>query len=283
MVRGSSLLIVLAGCGQLFGLDVPVLQDASHDIDAADAALAEGCVTLPLDSTNDDDADGLTDDVDNCIGDSAAQMDSDGDGIGNACDERTGKDTRFCVWTFQNAATPEFWPKSWDYASAWLVKDSKLVHTLDQPATVAAPRGPLFSAPAGIAFDTFVTLGGYTQGMAYGEEFSVETAIGFTAYRCQLRQANLGEGTLELTRDGAVLQSLVVGAIPPNGIRAYVRFAALVENGKLTLRCTVKSNITTPLVLERTSPAQPLMVRPGVFATGASVEYDHVTLYKLGI
>ena len=88
MVRAAPLLLVLAGCSQLFGLDKPVPVDAAVDLDGAeiDAFVGTGCITLPLRAVDDDDGDAVTDDQDNCIGLASMPADTDGDGIGNACD-----------------------------------------------------------------------------------------------------------------------------------------------------------------------------------------------------
>jgi hypothetical protein len=313
MVRGSVIALVLTGCTQLFGLESPTAHDAS-DSDVAPSAdgdgdgvadgndncpslanpdqtdvdgnsigdRCEGCVTLPLDS--DDDGDMVIDAADNCIGGASAQMDSDADGIGNACDERAGKDTRFCVWTFRNPAMgedPNFWSTSWTNSSPWTISDSKLRFSSWPVLTEATPKGYVFDAPMGIAVDTDVTLVGYTAPMTYALQLELEHG---STFRCQLHQPSAGGGVLQLERDGTVDQAVAIGIATPTPLRAYVRFAFVVDNGKLSVHCSLNSSLAPTFNLARDYVApSAIKVRPALVANNSMLEFAHVTLYKLGI
>ena len=92
-----ALLVLLAGCDVVLGLKRGVPADAAPQ-DAPDAFVeqhdpkCESNANVAADDMADDDGDGVANGVDNCPGIfNAQQIDSDGDGLGDACDPNPTK------------------------------------------------------------------------------------------------------------------------------------------------------------------------------------------------
>jgi len=317
MDRRWTLAIVLGtGCSQLFGLDSPSLEaDASTqppgdmdgdgfvddedncpttpnkdqtDVDdnkIGDAC--EGCTTLPLRDADDDDGDNIRDTSDNCFGEPGMLADADGDGIGNLCDERTGPDVRFCVWTFrppQPSDDSAIWSKAWDYTNDFTVVNNRLAHASSQMPGSATVRDAFFSSAGGIAFDTYVRVSDFTAPMVLGEGFEVEGSLAQTI-SCQISQPSSGNGVIQLMQNGLMRASTNLPVPTPNSVNAYVRLSVATAGDKLAVRCTLDVDMLPGI--GSISFIDPLnnqvpSVRPRLFASTANVSWDHIALYKLG-
>ncbi len=316
MVRGIALalLVVGAGCGSLLGLDSPELKpdpdapgsgsgsgtdsDGDGVGDADDNCpttpntdqvdtdsdqigdACQGCVALPLRASDDDDADDLGDTVDNCFGLETAQPDADSDGIGDACDARNGADVRFCVWTFRAPATeepPAFWTTSWDLGS-WQVTGSTLAHASSPEIQPATARDMIDVPAGGVAFDTRYVLAGYAAPMTFGVAFDFETVT----YACRLDQPSASNAAVHLYRDDTVIKTFNLPLVLPSNLEAYVRLAAVTENDKLTIRCTVDTPALPSVSMSQQEMFTAAKVRPRVLADQVNISFQHVALYKLG-
>lgn len=322
MVRriAFALLVVGTGCGSLLGLDSPELKPtpdapgagsdsgsnsnvdtdgdgvldgddncpATPNADQADTDgdhvgdACQGCVALPLRASDDDDADTLVDTVDNCFGIKTAQADADTDGIGDACDARNGPDVRFCVWTFRDPGageSPGFWATSWDLAGGWQVTGSTLAHTSSMEVEPATTRDMIDVPAGGIAFDTRYVLAGYTAPMTYGAAFD----FGTSTYACRLDQPSAANAAVHLYRDDAVIKTFNLPLIIPSNLEAYVRLAAIAENDKLTIRCTVDAPALPSVSMSAQETVTAAKVRPRVLADHVNISLQHIALYKLGM
>lgn len=315
-------LVLATGCSQIFDLDKPGL---ANDIDAPPAAadappgdrdsdgvldtddncpdaanpdqtdvdqdrvgdLCEGCTMLPLRATDDDDADQTPDTTDNCFGVTAQQQDADNDGVGDACDAHTGKDVRFCLWTFREPAPPEkdnFWSTAWSLPTLnWSLQDSTLRKAQSIAIESASPSGVWFESPGGIAFDTRLVIVGYTAPMQFGLELLLDAAQGDMTFTCRLVQPAGDPAQFQLLYNGTPQSMFNLTVSVPSNISAYARIAAIVEGNKLTVKCMFDSPLTVPVTVQHDYPTIPLKVRPRFFGDTASLRFNHGALYKLGI
>jgi hypothetical protein len=106
-MRRLALVVALAGCNQVFGVDpTRLLPDANPDRDGDQVANdGDNCVDVPNPSQSDDDDDGIGDRCDNCpFVENAKQFDGDGDGVGDTCDPHPlhSADCVFMVDTFDD-------------------------------------------------------------------------------------------------------------------------------------------------------------------------------------
>jgi len=309
------LLLLVGGCGQVFGLDSPTLmpdapvvsgQDSDRDgfDDAVDNCplvanpdqldtdknlvgdVCEGCVTLPIRATDDDDGDMVFDLADTCIGHAGMETDSDGDGIGDTCDPRVGPDARFCVWTFRTPGTgenPNVWTSSWQVSGAFEIKDSMITDSSSMQLDVATLRTAGFASTTGIAFDTRLLLRSYTVPMVVGMGFELQGSVS-TLYTCQVVQGTMSTGLLQILKDGQAVDSMLLPVAIPMNTDAYGLVSVINGDGMLQIRCSFESDVyPSPLVLTRTEPTQAVKLLPRLIASHASVDFYHVTLYKLGI
>jgi hypothetical protein len=313
-------LVLVTGCSQIFGLDKPGLaeradafpdgvlegdRDGDNIIDDADNCpdvpnpdqvdvdgnrvgdACEGCVMLPLRATDDDDSDQQPDASDNCFGLGGMQPDADGDGIGDACDPHTGKDVRFCIWTFRPPEPPEdsaFWSTAWTLPTLnWSLQDSVLRKAQSVTIESASPNGGWFESPGGIAFDTRLALAGYTEPIAFGIELLVQAPNGDMTFTCQLAQGANASAQFQLLYNGTSQGMFNLNVAVPMTVSAYARIAAIVENGKLMVRCMFDSPLTPPINVQHDYPAIAIKARPRLFGDRASLRFDHAALYKLGI
>lgn len=289
-----AVLVGFSGCTSLLGLDSPKLaQDAGvlpGDADAAVEPDAEpmppGCIALPLRAMDDDDRDTLNDVVDNCFGQSNPQPDDDNDGIGNACDPRTGTDSRYCVWTFRSPDSTEdadVWRSAWTLSTGWSVENSQLAHAQSTTVDIAWTREQPFESPGGISFDTRYHLDGYTAPVVYGVALELYDANNATTlYDCRVAQAPAANAVVYIMRDGIAQRTINVPAFLPSPFTAYVRFSAMRQGGKLIVRCTVDMPALPGISASLEEPDRPVRARIGVFADRANLAFDHVSLYKLG-
>lgn len=321
MDRGLGLALVCAAlsasCGRLFGLDAPDLApdapvitpldtDGDGILDTADNCpsipnkdqtdsdrngvgdICEGCIALALRAGDDDDRDMINDPTDTCFGKSGAGGDADGDGIGDACDPRSGADTRFCVWTFRNPDVSEdrdFWTSNWTLGTNWTIKDSILSHKSGMQQTTASPLGASFSAPGGIAFDTLFHISGFTAPMTEGVSLvSVTQPQESPTYACQFAVPTGGMGpSVELRRDSVVIKSMSIPVAIPQNLTVFIDFGVYTQMVGSSVRCTVELGGT----LGQFTLMQPVndtidMLQPRAFADQVDIDYDDVVLYKLG-
>lgn len=322
MDRGLRLAIACAalsaGCGPLLGLDPPSLAAADAPItqpvdtdgdgvaDATDNCpsipnkdqtdsdrngvgdACEGCIALALRTSDDDDNDMINDPTDTCFGKPGAGVDSDSDGISDACDPRNGKDTRFCVWTFRNpdaTEDPSFWTSNWTLGADWTINDSVLSHASGTQSTTGAPLGASFNAASGVALDTFVHITGYTSPMSEGVALvSVTQPAESPTYTCQLT-VNTGSmaPAIELRRDGAVIKSQGIPIAIPQNLNLYIRFGVYAQMTGATVRCTVElgSSLGMWTLMQNVNDTID-MLQPRVFGDQVNIDVDDLVLYKLG-
>ena len=102
--------LALAGCNQVYGLDSTTIVDAAPDADERPdldhdgiADVEDPCLNSEADRMADSDLDGVLDGVDNCVF-IANDGDADGDGVPNACDPypMLAGDRVRCSTTFQS-------------------------------------------------------------------------------------------------------------------------------------------------------------------------------------
>jgi hypothetical protein len=314
-------LVLATGCSQIFDLDKPDLADpidAAGDmagptdrdgdgiLDGTDNCpdvpnpdqvdvdqnqigdICEGCTMLPLRMGDDDDSDTLADTADNCFGVTQAQQDADNDGIGNACDVRTGKDTRFCIWTFRPPGLvddPQFWSTAWTLPTLnWSIIDNQLRHEPSAALEVASPASVWFEGPAGISFDTKLTLGSYQVPVTWGVELLLDSVNGQMTFTCQLVQTANNSAVVQLLYNGTVHDSVPINVAVPQGISSFVQLSATTESSnKLVVRCAFDATFIPKLALQHEYPTTIVRARPRVFADRATLRFDHLAMYKLGV
>ncbi|HEY5923339.1 MAG TPA: hypothetical protein VIV11_16780 [Kofleriaceae bacterium] len=246
----------------------------------------QGCITLPFRASDDDDKDALNDLIDNCTGHPSVQPDTDGDGIGNACDARVGKDTRFCTWTFRPTVAGEdaaIWTSSWLLGSSFEIRDSQIQHQSSMTLDVATLRSATFDAAAGVAFDTRLHITSYTPPMVLGVGFELQTAVA-NLYTCQVVKAAAGSNpVLQLVGDGVVLDSLSVPTTLPLQVSTYVLVSAIRIMDGVRVNCAMDIDGIGGGSLMTTIPDQLIKLRPRLVADRVTVDFDHVSVYKLGI
>jgi hypothetical protein len=311
-------LVIATGCSQIFDLDKPDLADpidAAADmagptdrdgdgiLDGADNCpdvpnpdqvdvdqnqigdICEGCTMLPLRIGDDDDSDTQADTADNCFGVSGMQGDADNDGIGDACDGRTGKDARFCIWTFRPPGMgedPLFWSTAWTLPTLnWSAVDSSLRHAQSTNLETASPADVWFEGPAGVAFDTRLTLASYQEPATWGVELLFDASNGPMTFTCQMVQSS--GNVVQLLYNGTVHDTFTINVGVPPGISSYVRLSATTENNKMIVRCTFDATFIPKVTLQHEYPPTTLRVRPRLFADRAALRFDHVAMYKLGV
>ena len=323
MDRGLGLAIACAalsaGCGPLLGLDPPSLApadatntpppvdtDGDGVLDATDNCpsipntdqtdsddnrigdACEGCIVLALRTSDDDDSDMINDPTDTCFGKSGAGTDGDSDGIGDACDPRNGKDTRFCVWTFRNpdaGEAPDFWTSNWTLGADWTIKDSILSHTAGSLGTTAAPLGASFGAAGGIAFDTLIHISGFTTPMTEGVSLaSVTQPQESPTFSCQfVVPSGAMAPAIQLLRDGAVIKQQSIPTAIPQNLTFYVRFGVFTQMSNATVRCTVELGGSLGMWTLMQGASDTIdMLQPRVYADQVNIDVDDLVLYKLG-
>lgn len=110
-MRRGALLLLLVGCDKLFDLDHISAGHVPGDggMDAGDAAGADAIACTPV--GHDEDNDTIDDACDACPTIPSAMLDTDGDGLFNACDRDespTGSDQVVAYWTFGTDQRSEF-------------------------------------------------------------------------------------------------------------------------------------------------------------------------------
>jgi hypothetical protein len=108
-MRRLALVVALAGCNQIFGIDqTRLLPDANLDRDGDQVANdVDNCIDVPNPSQSDDDDDGVGDRCDSCpFVENTKQDDGDGDGVGDTCDPHPlrGADCLVMLDTFEDPA-----------------------------------------------------------------------------------------------------------------------------------------------------------------------------------
>jgi hypothetical protein len=297
-VLRAALVVALAGCNDIYGLDATKIVDAAtgaldtdgdgvadsadNCIDVANAAqtdndldgVGDACdpCSFAFNPALDRDGDGLAATADNCPGfPNAAQTDSDLDGVGDACDPNPGTaDTLRC---YADLATDV--ARSWALDGAWKAvgTDASAVIIHSPPTTPPFWLGARGSglAPSHIAIQiatvppaTTTTIA--TTGVAVAA--ADETAF----------------ATCELVRTGDALSlqladsaGLAEAALPTSPQRMYVTL----EYSGTSLRCTSMLEDGTRTEVTRSAEA---MIDPSVIyltSTNASALFRAVTIYDV--
>ena len=300
--------LALTACQQVLGLDRPEIAiDAFADDDRdgigndTDNCLAyanpdqldtdrdgigdacQGCIALALRASDDDDKDDINDTVDSCMSDPGAPgSDTDGDGIPDQCDLRSGGDVRFCVMTFRDAASdedPKLWMDTWTLGN-WTISGSALNFARPAAGQPTFPTNATFSSPGGIAFESRITLNGYTAPMISGIQ-----ARGVSGppliYECRVT-SNATTSYLQILKNGSNLQSFSLSLPAPMQLTSTLRMAFDIENGLLQISCRIDPD-SLPRATINASDMQPLVpLQPGFYVDNADVAVHDLVIYELG-
>jgi hypothetical protein len=251
-MRPRALVVVIAGtlactgpaCNQVFGVDTTALVDAAPDADLRPdrdkdgiADVEDPCIAVERDATDDSDLDGTSNATDSCPF-LTAGTDTDGDGVGDACDPFSSKagDRVACTMRFfdteLNASLwkPRTGEAEWAVASGYLVGFESFAPTVTSVIAQdrISPTGGTTMLEMGI---TTLSTGPVT----YGVWVSAGPTPSSSDVACEVR------------RDTSGVTVSVVGATPgpavsgPPTTYAGALFRAIFQPGKagVNLACTL--------------------------------------------
>lgn len=149
MHRLILLLVGVAGCNQIFGVDETGLReyfdakprpDADPRVDLDNDGIkdvADPCIAPETDALINSDGDTLPNGGDSCPFDSAAQPDGDSDGIGDACDPEPTFNRVRCVMAFSDPDLNFGLWKHGEEAVGWILHYPRMLHTTSAGMLVA--------------------------------------------------------------------------------------------------------------------------------------------------
>jgi hypothetical protein len=287
-----ALLLSLAACNQVFGVERTMRIDAFVEVDNDNDGvpdIADNCVGVYNPTQSDKDHDGVGDACDNCpLVANASQADVDHDMIGDACDPEpeVGND---CLLLFDSFHDLPTFDQHWAIISepggtpdVQPMVDKVILHSADK-FDIGIASKDLSSLPfAVLALAQVPQLS--DGGIAIASNAPPDLASGFVC------AVDFRSATLAMFPDGAI-QAAPAGATPVEAplssahvdpellVRLY--YHALASLSGATLRCRVDYGVAIGLA-EATLNTIPSSGAPGVVVRNATAEVDGIAIYGTG-